>query len=68
VRELKWKLKARWNITLMVWCRSCHRNVDLMKAPNFWDGRENGLQAGDDGEDEKVTCPNCGYVFVCDFE
>jgi endogenous inhibitor of DNA gyrase (YacG/DUF329 family) len=49
-------------------CPKCGEPVDLLEAPDFWDGRqldipEHGTENSDNLE---VTCPECGHDFkVC---
>lgn len=62
---------ATWDISLRVDCPECKEYVDLLNAPDFWEGKR-GLPAGEWGTprttDMEVVCPDCGHEFRVDCE
>jgi len=59
---------AQWTVELNADCPKCKKNVDLLEAPDFWDGRK--LEIPEHGTDRsnnlEVMCPECGHEFtVC---
>lgn len=59
---------ATWDISLDCECPACGEYVDLLTAPDFWDGRS--LQIGEHGTDRSrgvdVVCPDCHHEFEVD--
>jgi transcription initiation factor IIE alpha subunit len=59
---------ARWAVELNCDCPKCGEYVNLLDAPDFWDGRtldipEHGTENSNNLE---VVCPECGHEFkVC---
>jgi phage FluMu protein Com len=59
---------ARWSVSLDCDCPKCGKHVNLLDAPDFWDGRtlnipEHGTENSDNLE---VRCPECDHEFnVC---
>ena len=65
------EVQALWDIALNCVCPSCKKYVDLLEAPDFWDGRklkpiEHHTTIANDLE---VVCPNCVHEFkvCCDY-
>lgn len=60
------KIFATWEIELNCICPSCNRYVDLLDAPDFWDG--NNIVAGENNtprsDNLHVICPKCDEEFV----
>lgn len=52
---------ANWHVELMADCPKCKENVNLLEAPDFWDGRR--LQVGESATID-VHCPSCGHEFT----
>lgn len=58
--------EAVWTVSLDTECPACHKDVDLLTYPDFWDGRGD-LACGEhmtprtDALD--VVCPECGHEF-----
>ena len=61
-------IAASWTIELHADCPKCNAYVDLMKYPDFWDGRPLGVGEHDTdrSKDVDVVCPDCGHEFVVD--
>ena len=61
---------ACWVVELNAECPSCEKYVDLLTAPDFWDGR--ALNVAEHGTKRskcvEVDCPECGYTFAVDCE
>ena len=59
---------AQWAVELNCDCPKCGEYVNLLDAPDFWDGRtldipEHGTENSNNLE---VVCPECGHEFkVC---
>lgn len=59
---------ASWHVSLDCDCPKCGEYVNLLDAPDFWDGRtldipEHGTEQSNNLE---VQCPECGHKFkVC---
>ena len=59
---------ASWHVSLDCDCPKCGEYVNLLDAPDFWDGRaldipEHGTENSNNLE---VQCPECGHEFkVC---
>ena len=56
---------ANWTVELNCDCPKCGEYVDLLTAPDFWDGRhldiaEHGTKRSNALE---VSCPKCGHDF-----
>ena len=64
------KVTARWEIRLDCDCPSCHLDVDLLDAVDFWDGRnlEMGEHMTERANNQEVVCPSCGHEFVIECE
>lgn len=64
------EIKASWSAGLYCDCPYCKQSVDLLDAPDFWDGRtieiaEHNTKATKDME---VVCPECDHEFEVDCE
>lgn len=61
---------ASWTLELNCTCPHCKEYVDLLEAPDFWDGRD--LDAIEHGTKRskgvEVTCPECSEDFTVDCE
>jgi hypothetical protein len=57
---------ALWQLTLLATCPACQDIVDLLDAPDFWDGRT--LEPCQRAFDIEVVCPKCGAEFQVDCE
>ncbi len=63
---------ATWSVSLDCECPACEKYVDLLTAPDFWDGKSN-LQIPEHGTPRakalEVQCPECAHEFVvrCDY-
>ena len=59
---------AQWSVELHADCPQCKAYINLLDAPDFWDGRtldipEHGTPNSDNLD---VQCPECGHDFkVC---
>lgn len=64
------KLTATWRIELRCDCPNCGKWVDLLDAPDFWDGRhlDIGENCTERSEDVEVMCPECDHEFKVDLE
>jgi predicted RNA-binding Zn-ribbon protein involved in translation (DUF1610 family) len=62
---------ATWHASLDCDCPKCGEYVDLLKYPDFWDGRSM-LEVAEHGtpatKDMEVVCPECGAEFTVDCE
>lgn len=62
---------ATWRASLDCECPACHEDVDLMEAPDFWEGRK-GLEIAEHNTPRStnigVTCPECGHDFTVNCE
>ena len=62
---------AIWSLSLDGECPKCKNDVDLLRANNFWDGRQ--LQACETATERsnnlEVDCPECDHKFIveCDY-
>ena len=59
------KMIAFWSISLDSECPLCGEDVDLLRAPDFWEGKkikpiENGT---DEADNLAVQCPKCDHEF-----
>ena len=56
---------AQWTVSLDADCPKCGENVNLLDAPDFWDGRQLDIpEHGTENSDNlDVTCPECGHDF-----
>lgn len=58
-------VEAEWNVELNATCPACLKWVDLLEAPDFWDGRK--LDVAEHGTDRSrniaVQCPECYHEF-----
>lgn len=59
---------AQWTVELNCECPACKEYVDVLTAPDFWDGRQ--LDLAEHGTERSrsvdVACPECGHEFdVC---
>ncbi len=58
---------ATWSVSLDCRCPSCDEYVDLLHAPDFWDGK-NKMQVCEHGTPRtsalEVVCPACAHEFV----
>ena len=61
------KIKALWNLALLVECPDCKAIVDLLDMDDFWDHKPNDFNILHRKEND-VYCPKCGHEFVCDFD
>jgi hypothetical protein len=63
------ELGAIWHISLKCNCPYCKKNVNLLDAPDFWDGKyfKVGEHMTDRTRNVQVTCPECGEEFKVDF-
>lgn len=63
-------ITATWSINLHAECPHCKEFVDLLTAPDFWDGR--GLEVAETGTERSdnldVYCPECGEEFTVECE
>ena len=59
---------ATWTVELNCDCPACGEYVNLLDAPDFWDGRK--LEIAEHGTDRSknvaVVCPECGHEFRVD--
>jgi ssDNA-binding Zn-finger/Zn-ribbon topoisomerase 1 len=61
-------VSAQWEVSLDAECPQCRGQMNLLDAPDFWDGRnlvipEHGTENSDN---LVVACPRCGHEFrVC---
>ncbi len=59
-------IDAAWRVELNCYCPYCEEYVDLLIAPDFWDGRR--LRIAETGTEQsdalEVQCPECDYEFV----
>ena len=64
------KVIATWDIHLWCDCPKCLENVDLLDAPDFWDGRRLQIAEHDTPHscDVEVICPSCEHEFKVDTE
>lgn len=58
-------VEATWHIEFTCHCPACGKYVDLLEAPDFWDGRhldicEHGTERSKAVE---VWCPECEHEF-----
>lgn len=64
------KITATWRIELLCDCPACSSYVDLLNAPDFWDGRN--FQVGEHDtkrtQNVDVVCPDCGHEMLVDLE
>ena len=64
-------VRATWVLELNCYCPECGEYVDLLRAQDFWDGRQ-GWQACEHGTPRttgvEMDCPNCGAEFAVDCE
>ena len=62
---------ATWNVSLNCECPKCKEYIDLMEAPNFWDGHSS-LEISEHGTETskgvEVVCPECQHEFTVDCE
>ena len=56
------KPTATWSMYIWVKCPHCKQEVDLLDAPDFWDGRN-----GDIFNADEITecCPLCDFEITC---
>ena len=59
---------AQWTLRLDCTCPYCEREVNLLGAPDFWDGRYGGIDEHLHKKGVEVTCPECGGSFEVDCE
>lgn len=59
---------ATWSISLDVDCPHCGQYVNLLDAPDFWDGRELDVAEHNTerSQDVEVFCPECAREFLVD--
>jgi hypothetical protein len=61
-------ITATWSLSLDSTCPHCDAYVDLLHAPDFWDGRK--LEPCEHGTDNslgvEVQCPDCYGEFTVD--
>lgn len=61
---------ATWTVELHCNCPKCGEWVDLLEAPDFWDGRQ--LDVPEHGTERskgvEVICPKCDHEFIVDCE
>ena len=61
---------ATWLICMYAECPKCRKEVDLLEAPDFWDGRK--LDLGENLTERcknvEVVCPECSHEFIVDIE
>ena len=64
-------VRATWVLELNCYCPACDEYVDLLRYPDFWDGRQS-MQACEHGTPRttgmEVQCPNCDAEFEVDCE
>lgn len=59
---------AQWYVELRAECPNCKQDVDLLDAPDFWDGRQLDIpeHGTENSNNLEVDCPECGHQFrVC---
>jgi hypothetical protein len=56
------KPTATWGVCLWVKCPHCKEGVDLLDAPDFWDGRNSDTF---DADELTECCPKCGEEITC---
>lgn len=58
-------IPAGWSISLDCECPKCHEYVDLLTAPDFWDGSpiEVGEHDTPSANALEVVCPECHHEF-----
>jgi len=61
---------ATWTVELNCECPKCEQDVDLLRYPDFWDGRT--LDVAENctarSRDVSVCCPECSHEFLVDCE
>ena len=64
-KKYKAPVDATWQVQLMCDCPRCGEYVDLLDAPDFWDGRR--LDIPEHGTERSrnvdVFCPECHHGF-----
>lgn len=64
-------VRATWSLELTCYCPACDEYVDLLRHPDFWDGRQS-MQACEYGTPRttgmEVHCPKCDAEFEVDCE
>ncbi len=61
-------ISATWTVELNADCPRCNEHVDLLTAPDFWDGRmlEIAEHHTERTKSVDVRCPECYFDFkVC---
>jgi hypothetical protein len=60
------KAFAEWNLNLTCDCPHCDENVDLLEAPDFWDGQSFGpIDHGTkETTDVGLMCPECRGIIL----
>ncbi len=63
-------LQAIWSISLDVECPKCEEYVDLLNAPDFWDGRHFEMCEHHTPRTTnfEAQCPLCDHEFLVDFD
>lgn len=61
---------ATWHISLDAECPACHEYVDLLDAPDFWDGQSLGVgeHMTERSKAVEVECPKCKHEWLVDLE
>lgn len=63
------KITAQWEVQLNCYCPNCNSFVDLLEAPDFWDGRgwlDIPQHNTEETDNLEVSCPECEHYFeVC---
>jgi DNA-directed RNA polymerase subunit RPC12/RpoP len=61
----KAEITAQWSVELYAECPQCRERVDLLDAPDFWDGRTLDIPEHDTDNSNNldVVCPRCGDEF-----
>lgn len=61
------RVAATWDIQLNCDCPKCGNYVDLLTAPDFWDGRSDfkiGEHDTKRADNLSVQCPECDHEFI----
>lgn len=59
-------IDADWRVELNADCPTCGEHVNLLDAPDFWDGRKLEIAEHDTKESDnlEVQCPKCYHQFT----
>lgn len=68
LENMKASCLAQWSVSLDCECPKCKELVNLLDAPDFWDGRNLEIPEHDteNSNNLEVSCPECSHEFeVC---